>query len=301
MVRVSARTLLKRSPPLFFLATVVTVVFCWYGVNLSTVKPIPSQRKTPIVDVLPRDVSFNSHAKNLEYADPTTLTKKEVTAGVKEESFLEKVRYQFIKRIMQSLLTSHQRRHNKITHMKSYHRGRDRRGKLLTEDKNFLSNHSAELASEESENIQTAIATQSIRTRPKKILFYGGFYGSKKLWKKALGERTKLRDCPERKCVFTTRDSEANTADVLIFNYIDFHLSWVPKSLLPHQRYVWLNQESPERSTHIKQGRGWHTSWGTAGVFNWTMTYHRSSDIYMPFGSLISLMGKTGGQPFRVC
>ncbi|KAK3891316.1 hypothetical protein Pcinc_004760 [Petrolisthes cinctipes] len=306
------RPLHRRKSPLFFLATVVAVVCCcWYGVNFNThVIPTPSPWQ-PKIDLQTSNGSqsrgdrttkydmnhrLSSHTNYTAYTYLKTVKNKETNVGVEEKSLFEKVSYQLLKSVMQSLLTSHLRRKEKMKLMNSYPRGREGRGDLLTRDINYLSDQSAGRVSDESESAPTtslkstnnATKQSSTSTRPKKILFYGGFYGSKKQWKRML-RNMNLRDCPERKCVFTTKDSEASTADAVVFHYIEFALSDLPKVRLPHQRYVWLNTESSERLTQANQGRLRHSHWSDAGVFNWTMTYHRSSDIYMPYGSLFSL------------
>ncbi|XP_047470179.1 alpha-(1,3)-fucosyltransferase C-like isoform X2 [Penaeus chinensis] len=54
----------------------------------------------------------------------------------------------------------------------------------------------------------------------------------------------------------------------------------LPRARTPRQLWVLFSVEAP---THPE----WSIARGRRGIFNWTMTYHRDSDVIMPFGRVL--------------
>lgn len=139
------------------------------------------------------------------------------------------------------------------------------------------------------ENIPNYVDKDTIKLpekSAKKIVFYTKFFGED-TWVKMLGNGTDLREhqCPVSNCVFSYNISEAPEADAVLFHATDYNPLDVPKTRHSHQRYVWVTVESPgvqgglDRDTHNRP------------FFNWTYTYHRKSEIFMPYGHLVPLKG----------
>ncbi|XP_045583922.1 alpha-(1,3)-fucosyltransferase C-like [Procambarus clarkii] len=130
----------------------------------------------------------------------------------------------------------------------------------------------------------THLLTPQLESSPKKVLLYTTFFG-RKSWKDLLGNRTDLSLCPTANCVFTHNVSEASVADAIIFHAFDFHPRNVPEVRHAHQRYIWLTHESPGLLRDAV-----NASSEDGGFFNWTSTYHRDSDVFLPYGGLVSLL-----------
>lgn len=76
-------------------------------------------------------------------------------------------------------------------------------------------------------------------------------------------------------------------ADVVMFHQRELwgdHVSFPRARRPPGQCWVWVSLESP---SHTKAPAAW------PGHFNWTMTYRRDSDIFMPYGELVPCQCKT--------
>lgn len=121
----------------------------------------------------------------------------------------------------------------------------------------------------------------------KKIVFYTKFFGDD-TWVKMLGNGTDLREhqCPVSNCVFSYNISEAPEADAVLFHATDYNPFNVPKTRHSHQRYVWVTVESP--GVQGGEDRDAHN----LPFFNWTATYHRGSEIFVPYGYLVPLEGE---------
>ncbi|XP_037804725.1 alpha-(1,3)-fucosyltransferase C-like [Penaeus monodon] len=90
--------------------------------------------------------------------------------------------------------------------------------------------------------------------------------------------------CPEWRCLITSNASEAESADAVVFNTKFTGPNTVPRKRHAHQRYIWVNHESPvnTRRRLIKKTH----------FFNWTYTYHTNSDLFSPYGALVPLAAK---------
>ncbi|XP_037774936.1 LOW QUALITY PROTEIN: alpha-(1,3)-fucosyltransferase C-like [Penaeus monodon] len=145
---------------------------------------------------------------------------------------------------------------------------------------------SSALGERRKENIPDA--TQTEKSETKKILFYTKFFSEG--WQTFLGNRTNLtlQGCPEARCVFTfDPDDDQDDADALIFHANDFDAKAVPRARRPHQKYVWFNLEAPVPRGDHQRGRPWGRDF-----FNWTFTYNRDSDLFMPYGVFTPLQAE---------
>lgn len=81
------------------------------------------------------------------------------------------------------------------------------------------------------------------------------------------------------RCFLTDNKSAFSTADVVVFHHQE--LSRGVSSLPLHQdrpasqHWVWLSLEPPANNANLTQ---------LNGLFNWTMSYRRDADIYIPYG-----------------
>ncbi|XP_078282623.1 alpha-(1,3)-fucosyltransferase 7 [Rhinoraja longicauda] len=83
-------------------------------------------------------------------------------------------------------------------------------------------------------------------------------------------------------CVLTCDRSALERADVVVFHHqeIQANISSLPLGARPpNQKWVWVSLESPSNTKNLRQ---------LNGLFNWTMTYREDSDIFIPYGCLIS-------------
>ena len=88
--------------------------------------------------------------------------------------------------------------------------------------------------------------------------------------------------CPVYDCLYTSDTARYLEADVLLFSQMDFHPEYhkFPPHRLPHQRYVFLNRESPLQPWISRVTR--NTTF-TRNFYNWTATYRPDSDIFTPY------------------
>nr|XP_046241632.1 alpha-(1,3)-fucosyltransferase 7 [Scatophagus argus]XP_046241633.1 alpha-(1,3)-fucosyltransferase 7 [Scatophagus argus]XP_046241634.1 alpha-(1,3)-fucosyltransferase 7 [Scatophagus argus] len=83
-------------------------------------------------------------------------------------------------------------------------------------------------------------------------------------------------------CFLTDNTSAFSTADVVVFHHQE--LSEGLSSLPLHwhraasQHWVWLSLEPPINNAKLRQFNG---------LFNWTMSYRRDADIYIPYGKTV--------------
>ena len=99
--------------------------------------------------------------------------------------------------------------------------------------------------------------------------------------------------CPVTNCFIQANSSEFWTLaasndseifksfDAVIINIHELWLSFLPDYERPaRQRLIWLTQESPRTTSGFVN----LDSHQYDGLFNWTMTYKRDSDIHLPYG-----------------
>ena len=105
------------------------------------------------------------------------------------------------------------------------------------------------------------------------------------LYPENLKSHLKDSNCSITDCTITYDKEKIATASAVLFHAQDLTSddTYLPKSLnslerLPHQRWVWVNQESPLNLKNVKSYNG---------MFSWTATYHRNSDIFLPYGNYV--------------
>ncbi|XP_059799778.1 alpha-(1,3)-fucosyltransferase 7 isoform X1 [Hypanus sabinus] len=82
-------------------------------------------------------------------------------------------------------------------------------------------------------------------------------------------------------CILTCDKSMFDRANVVAFHHRELqnNISNLPREKRPHnQKWLWVSLESPSNTKGIH-----HLN----GLFNWTMTYKRDSDIFIPYGHLM--------------
>ncbi|XP_023932051.1 alpha-(1,3)-fucosyltransferase fut-1-like [Lingula anatina] len=121
--------------------------------------------------------------------------------------------------------------------------------------------------------INSTQATSPVSGKPKLVLSWtpvpGMDYMTLRTYKKP---EFKSLGCPISNCIYTEDKSLADKSDAIVF--IARSLGKKPKKL-PHQRWVWVTHESSCNSG--ENGGVWE------GMFNWTMTFRRDSDIFAPW------------------
>eukprot|EP00096_Caligus_rogercresseyi_P009651 TRINITY_DN3306_c0_g1_i1.p2 TRINITY_DN3306_c0_g1~~TRINITY_DN3306_c0_g1_i1.p2 ORF type:complete len:397 (-),score=104.04 TRINITY_DN3306_c0_g1_i1:859-2049(-) len=89
--------------------------------------------------------------------------------------------------------------------------------------------------------------------------------------------------CPETRCMLTDdrglRDVE--DFDAILFHQRSFKWEDIPTKRSPHQRYIhWVIESAQYVYMDIAS---------LNGFFNWTMTYRRDSDFYLPYGRFVKI------------
>ncbi|XP_041879614.1 alpha-(1,3)-fucosyltransferase 4 [Corvus kubaryi] len=107
------------------------------------------------------------------------------------------------------------------------------------------------------------------------------------LWWEPFGRPRRLPDCRRRYnisgCRLSADRSRFGEAQAVLFHHRDLArhgAQGLPRGFPPRpprQRWVWMNFESPSHSPGLR---------GLAGLFNWTMSYRRDSDVFVPYGYL---------------
>ncbi|XP_039619825.1 alpha-(1,3)-fucosyltransferase 7-like [Polypterus senegalus] len=121
------------------------------------------------------------------------------------------------------------------------------------------------------------------------------------IWKWPYARRTNLTGnvCADlydiHGCHLTDNQSAFNQADVVVFHHNDIYpsVATLPtEKWRPHlQKWVWLSLESPTNNRKINQ---------LNGIFNWTMSYRRDSDIFIPYGELVPNIGHPFSIPKKI-
>lgn len=107
------------------------------------------------------------------------------------------------------------------------------------------------------------------------------------LWWEPFGRPWRPADCRRRYnitgCLLSADRGRYGEARAVLFHHRDLALHGAqglprgPPPRPPRQRWVWMNFESPSHSPGLR---------GLAGLFNWTMSYRRDSDVFVPYGYL---------------
>ncbi|CAH1795949.1 unnamed protein product [Owenia fusiformis] len=117
--------------------------------------------------------------------------------------------------------------------------------------------------------------------REKTILLYNSFWGLKG-WEFGVGsEPFKEKKCPYNQCRITHDRSLLESSDAVLFHITQLGQD-KPKIRFPHQRWVFFQMESAGFQYYpIVEYKNWN------GLFNWTMTYRRDSDIHIRYGAVL--------------
>ncbi|XP_048389096.2 alpha-(1,3)-fucosyltransferase 4-like [Stegostoma tigrinum] len=104
------------------------------------------------------------------------------------------------------------------------------------------------------------------------------------IWWYPFGKKTNIRDCDTvyniGGCRLTANRQFYPVSQAVIIHDRDLagNVSQLPVVRRPSfQRWVWMNFESPTHTSGLEK---------LNGVFNWTLSYKRDSDIFMPYGYL---------------
>ncbi|GCB71588.1 alpha-(1,3)-fucosyltransferase 4-like [Scyliorhinus torazame] len=113
------------------------------------------------------------------------------------------------------------------------------------------------------------------------------------IWWYPFGRKTQVKDCDTlyniKGCRLTTNRQLYPLSQAVVIHHRDLggNVSQLPAERRPAgQRWVWMNFESPTHSSGLEV---------LNGVFNWTMSYKRGSDIFIPYGYLYPRKS-TGGK-----
>lgn len=118
-------------------------------------------------------------------------------------------------------------------------------------------------------------------TGPRVVLIYTAFFGSYP-WKGLENSQSwthfKGKPCPVQNCVVSYKTEEFSSSNVVVFHGRDMPnvntLRKLHNKRPPNQAWIFFILESPAHSPDARQ---------YGGLFNWTMTYRRDSDIYFPY------------------
>ena len=93
-------------------------------------------------------------------------------------------------------------------------------------------------------------------------------------------QHVEIENC--KRCRFITDKILLYLSDAVIFHLFNLKQERVPLSRSPNQLWIINSWESPENDNWdiLKIGNKGHIK------FNWSMTYHKNSDIYIPYGEV---------------
>lgn len=138
--------------------------------------------------------------------------------------------------------------------------------------------------------INMTVEPRVARQEPRKklILLYTPFFGGNWVNDPSLGPfrppfvegHTTFKDCGIPSCVVTYNRSKLLEADAVGFHHRDMNIS-LPSRRTPQQIWFYFVLENPLNVFMATDGY--------AGVFNWTMSYRRGSEVYTPYGKYASL------------
>ena len=124
-------------------------------------------------------------------------------------------------------------------------------------------------------------------TSEKKIILLYSTWFHEPYWAAFKGDllRTEFNRCPRSKnCIATYNKSQINVADVLLFhgrdvessqNYRANILQDLRKNAPVKQKWIFLSHETPQWNVNFYKQYD--------GIFNWTATFSRDSDVFVPY------------------
>eukprot|EP00095_Tigriopus_kingsejongensis_P005710 snap_masked-scaffold459_size165548-processed-gene-0.8 protein:Tk05710 transcript:snap_masked-scaffold459_size165548-processed-gene-0.8-mRNA-1 annotation:"hypothetical protein DAPPUDRAFT_41601" len=147
----------------------------------------------------------------------------------------------------------------------------------------------------DNDNLRVLTNRQRNETRLKTILMWNDAYGVRE-YDIGHGREPFYRfKCPETRCWAT--NNRSYLADVKDFDALLIHqraITWddMPKSRSPQQRYVHWLAESPQYRYMDENLLN--------NYFNWTMTYRRDSDFYLPYGRFHQVKPHPEGEELKL-
>ena len=127
--------------------------------------------------------------------------------------------------------------------------------------------------------VKTSRFNDTPREELKTILMWNLAYGTKEYGIGFGRDNFYKYKCPDTRCYSTSNRSYLNKIedfDAILFHQRSFDFQDLPKKRSLHQRYIHWIVESAQylyMDIHLLNG-----------IFNWTMTYRRDSDFYLPYG-----------------
>ncbi|KAK7067935.1 Fucosyltransferase, N-terminal, partial [Halocaridina rubra] len=119
---------------------------------------------------------------------------------------------------------------------------------------------------------------------PKRILIWTTLWHEQSFGWERIFFRQVSRQCEESRCELVYDHRLLDSADAVLFHPIDLHPDYdLPKYHRPDQIWIFFSVEAPPivvDDQNVNLGR-------LGGVFNWTMTYKRDSDVVVPYGRVI--------------
>ena len=126
-----------------------------------------------------------------------------------------------------------------------------------------------------------------LHAKTKIILLYTGLFFHPWWWgknEKNIQKYTYENNCEERNCFFTYNKDAFDVTDIVVFHGVDLnkpHCIRKLSNLRPTgQKWLLFLHESPLYTQSLIDYNG---------IFNWTMTYMRKSDIFVPYFSFANL------------
>lgn len=95
-----------------------------------------------------------------------------------------------------------------------------------------------------------------------------------------------FKNCLETNCEITSDRTRLFESDAVLFHMRTLCMLDIPRNRTPNQKWIFFTLESPPYS-HF-QGFNFMDN-----MFNWTMTYRRDSDIFIPYGRIIPKDART--------
>nr|XP_037286029.1 alpha-(1,3)-fucosyltransferase C-like [Rhipicephalus microplus] len=106
--------------------------------------------------------------------------------------------------------------------------------------------------------------------------FFGQWYGS--LSENRVGE-VLVENCTA-KCLVTNDPRMVEYSDVVLFHVRDMNVTDFPTQRLDWQKWIFYLMEAPPNTK-------FHDFHLVNDTFNWTMSYRKDSDVYVPYGRII--------------
>lgn len=95
--------------------------------------------------------------------------------------------------------------------------------------------------------------------------------------------------CPETRCEITADRRRLLESDAVLFHVRTLSMLDLPRNRTRDQKWIFFSLEAPPYSRF--QGFDF-----MVGMFNWTMTYRKDSDVYIPYGRIVPKLTKSFNQ-----